>query len=522
MRNLFFSFVILSVIIADILGDIPGCDYFDTVALSINQRLQNGSYQYEGVLIPKEEVGEYDYEILFDGDKESVAMHTRGCICKFRTCIRFCCHPQKLLVDGDRSCENVNNTLEYSTVLNITLNNGTQIEKNVMEFMVQQHLPVPCANHDYLNNTNIYQNWTLFENATLLRHLDGRELSKRDYCFQPMDMGDYGIQLIPHHCLETDLTTSYIQMVSIFFIILIIIVYMILPNFKGVHGKCCKCYFVCLILSFTHIISASYGWVDTTDNMLCPLMAHTGYYSIIATFLWLLIINYNLWKTFNNIGVGQKSRFFHYNIFVWSAAAVLLLITSLVDFIFKEYSEAENWIPGFGTYFCWINVYSWSAMIYYYGPMSMLLIFNTTFFVKTAMRIFVQNRKNRRQLKKSEGQRNLRNLTNFSMFFRLFVIVGALWILEIASFIYARISTNSTGILFADIITSGQGVILFAVTILKRDVLKSLADRILRRKSQNEASISCSSHLATTEISLMSKAPKTLTNETEEGKCSLY
>jgi len=163
MRNLPFALVIFIVIIADILGDIPGCDYFDTVALSINQRLKDGSYEYEGVLIPKEDVGEYDEEILFDGKRESVAKHTRGCVCKYKTCIRFCCHPQKLLANRDRRCEDVTGSLDYNTFLNITLNNGTQIEKNVMEFMVQQHLPVPCANHDYLNNTNIYQKWTLFE-----------------------------------------------------------------------------------------------------------------------------------------------------------------------------------------------------------------------------------------------------------------------------------------------------------------------------------------------------------------------
>ncbi|KAM8704033.1 hypothetical protein ACLKA7_008623 [Drosophila subpalustris] len=107
----------------------------------------------------------------------------------------------------------------------------------------------------------------LSNNGTLLRHFDGRELSKRDYCLQPQKLDGNYIQLMPHHCLETDLTNNYTS--------------------------------------------------------------------------------------------------------------------------------------------------SWSAMIYYYGPIALLLIFNTTLFIKTAVRIFVQNRKNRRQLKKMEGQRNLRNLTKF-------------------------------------------------------------------------------------------------------------
>lgn len=163
MRNLFISLFAMSLIIAEIFGDIPGCDYFDTVDLSNIKKFENGSYKYEDVLIPKEYVGEYDYEVLFNGNEESVPRHTRGCVCKVKSCIRFCCHPQKMLVYGDRTCENYASNFSYETVLNITLNNGEQIEKNIMEFTVQQHLPVPCAKHDYLDDTNIYQNWTLFE-----------------------------------------------------------------------------------------------------------------------------------------------------------------------------------------------------------------------------------------------------------------------------------------------------------------------------------------------------------------------
>ncbi|KAL7731084.1 hypothetical protein ACLKA6_014290 [Drosophila palustris] len=419
------------------------------MVLKLSQKFENGSYRYEDVLIPKEQVGEYDYQILFNGDEESVPNHIRGCACKFKTCIRFCCHPQKLLLEDEASCEDVVNNLNYSTVLNITLNNGTQIEKNVIEFMVQQHLPVPCDSHLYLDDLDINQSWTLFENGTLLRHFDGRELSKRDYCLQPQKLDGNYIQLMPHHCLETELTNNY---------------------------------------------------------------TFLGYYTMIATFLWLLIINYNLWKTFNNIGVGRKSRFLHYNIFVWGVAAVLLVITGLVELIYKD--DDMIWKPDIGSLGCWINTSSWSAMIYYYGPIALLLIFNTTLFIKTAVRIFVQNRKNRRQLKKMEGQRNLKNLTNFGMFFRLFVIMGVIWSLEIASYVWSMIDDMSTGITFADVLTSGQGILLFAVTILKRDVLKSLKDRFLKRKSQNDASMF--SQLPTTEISLTTKAQKSSTNGTEE------
>lgn len=54
VRNVF---VIISVILTEISSDIPGCDYFDTVDLSNSTKLENGSYIYENILIPKEKLG---------------------------------------------------------------------------------------------------------------------------------------------------------------------------------------------------------------------------------------------------------------------------------------------------------------------------------------------------------------------------------------------------------------------------------------------------------------------------------
>ncbi|KAH8397710.1 hypothetical protein KR215_010482, partial [Drosophila sulfurigaster] len=63
---------------------------------------------------------------------------------------------------------------------------------------------------------------------------------------------------------------------------------------------------------------------------------------------------------------------------------------------------------------------------------------------------------------------------SFSMFFRLFIIMGVIWILDIINYI-AQIYQIKIQIF--DVITCSQGVILFVATILKKDILKSLANR---------------------------------------------
>lgn len=125
-----------------------------------------------------------------------------------------------------------------------------------------------------------------------------------------------------------------------------------------------------------------------------------------------------------------------------------------------------------------------------------LITINIVLFIKTAMRIIVQNSDNRRQLKQFECQRQFKKLDkyeqvghlyikiyicifyfSFLMLFRLFVIVGVVWILEIITYICSVCKIYNNWTKAADCVTSAHGIILFAVTILKKDVLKGLANR---------------------------------------------
>ena len=133
-------------------------------------------------------------------------------------------------------------------------------------------------------------------------------------------------------------------------------------------------------------------------------------------------------------------------------------------------------------------------MIYYYGPILVGILINLTLSVITARHIYVENRENGRDWNSSESQKNFKNraeyiidnvyqmvvfmsyyIFRFGMFFRLFAIAGVIWLLEIFSY-WLQIKIETITLLF-DIITSGQGILLFFVTIWKKDVLKSLYER---------------------------------------------
>lgn len=160
--------LLLSLLLVDyaIPADIPGCNYFDTVDLSKNEKLSNGSYIYENVVIPAEQTGVYEYEVLSDGATVSVAPHLRGCACKEGTCIRFCCHRNLFLVQDERTCSgDIATAVDYDPIVNVTLMNGSVVTKHILnDFVVQQDLPVPCSAHFSLNpEVDAELQWTLFE-----------------------------------------------------------------------------------------------------------------------------------------------------------------------------------------------------------------------------------------------------------------------------------------------------------------------------------------------------------------------
>lgn len=63
------------------------------------------------------------------------------------------------------------------------------------------------------------------------------------------------------------------------------------------------------------------------------------------------------------------------------------------------------------------------------------------------------------------------------MLFRLFVIVGGVWIFDIITYVGFLHGIDNKWITYSDYITSSQGILLFVVTILKNDVLKALVKR---------------------------------------------
>ncbi|XP_037717705.1 G-protein coupled receptor Mth-like [Drosophila subpulchrella] len=455
-------------------AEIIGCNIVDTVDLSSAQKLSNESYLYEGLLIPADLTAEYD---IRPDSQEKVTRHLRGCVCKERTCVRFCCPRNQIMKNG--VCSNMTDTelnaLDLS--LNITLDNGSLVKRKIKnDLMVQWDLPMSCETTKmfYLDNREKSYKYTVFENGTLLRHFDMVTLSKWEYCLQPHFFGDGNIQIVSHSCLAPQIGQTIVTIISMICLLLTISVY--LMGQRNLVGKCLICYMVCLFMGYLFLLFDLWK----ISQGFCMTAGFLGYFFIMAAFLWLSVISRELYINSNtNSFLAQflrtNHRFLTRNIYVWSVALAFTGVTYLAN----EIVEDEEWNPRVGSGGqCWINTQDWSAMVYFYGPMLLIVVFNTIMFILTV--IFVVKARSEYLKRK---QKPLEGLYNFTLFLRFFILMGLSWSFEIISYL-ARANPFWIDLFrVTDYINLSQGIIIFVGLVLKRTTLQHFKKRSEKRQA---------------------------------------
>ncbi|XP_020808719.1 G-protein coupled receptor Mth isoform X2 [Drosophila serrata] len=481
-------------------ADIPDCDYFDTVDLSASQRLPNGSYIYEGLLIPDKLTGEYDYRLMPDDSKESADRHWRGCACKLKPCVRFCCRHDQILENGECNDAMEQELAQIDPYLNVTRADGSVVKRHFRtQLILQKDLPMPCTDLYPLDNRRESDTYTLYENGTFLRHMDNAAMNKRGYCIQhnQLDANDPDpIRIVPHNCLIRQPKTgqTVVMMTSLVCMILTIGVYLCVKKLhRNLQGKSFICYMVCLFMGYFILLLDLW---DLSEGF-CLTAGFLGHFFVMAAFFWLSVISLHLWNGFRGSSSSHNHvlpnyLFLAFNAYAFGMAAILTVIIYLVDtFVERGVPENEDWMPRVGYYSCWINTVDWSAMLYFYGPMLVLIAFNMTMFILTAIRIVAVKKELKTFTQRQERKKKLNSeKQTYSFFLRLFIIMGMSWSLEIISYLVQNNEFWRKVFEVADYFNWSQGIIIFVLFVLKRSTLKLCMDRIRGKSKKAEADVS--------------------------------
>nr|ABE01172.1 IP16038p [Drosophila melanogaster] len=121
---------------------------------------------------------------------------------------------------------------------------------------------------------------------------------------------------------------------------------------------------------------------------------------------------------------------------------------------------------------CWIYTGDMTVMIYFYGPMLLLIAFNIIMFVLSAIYIYNIKKNVKGLVHKQQTNQQINDQQMFAIFLRLFILMGLSWSFEIVSFLLTKQQAWARSLMVADYFNWSQGTIIFVLFILKPSILK--------------------------------------------------
>uniref|UniRef100_A0A0A1WU16 G-protein coupled receptor Mth2 n=1 Tax=Zeugodacus cucurbitae TaxID=28588 RepID=A0A0A1WU16_ZEUCU len=471
-----------------VLSNIPNCPFGDTVELTDAHRLDNGSYRYEGVLVPPLLTGYYEYIELYNGEQHEVPRHLRGCVCQIKNCFKLCCALGKALYRVNPEtvvCRELSEEWKYSPYVNITLSNGSKILKNALEeFVVQVGQPCEIGfilqPHKYLDDQ-----FNLYENGTLLREYDKAKLTRRDYCMTAISINET-FQLQPYNCPIIETTSSTVKvnttvmLISLPFLFLTILTYWAIPELYNIlHNKCLICYLFSLAIANTMIISVNMR-ADGYKTVTCTIIGSVAYFFYLGAFFWLNVICYDIWVAFcRDLNIlpqnSKRKNFIKYSLYAWGLPTCMTVVTIALQFS----NIPSQFKSGIGDSHCWLQIDGWSAMMYFHGPCLLLITINTVMFCLSVCKIYSDRKQFRDISRSADSARHLKSQEHSVwLFFRLFVVMGVSWILEMIGYLLGREQNDSLFFKVADGFNASQGLIIFCLFVMRTKQLLLIKARL--------------------------------------------
>ncbi|XP_065361325.1 probable G-protein coupled receptor Mth-like 11 [Calliphora vicina] len=429
------------------------CSYDNTINITKNAVLANGSYIYDNqTVIPTQLVGNYDYEILYNGNRRKVPQHKRACICQLKPCISLCSNTIS------ETYQYVINNAMYEALdifsIDVTLANNSVVRKNIAKDFAPIILEEYCKLSYVLSpETDEHFGWTLFENGTLLRHSDQVQFERTEYCF---DLHMLTIDSFTYSLINPTICATYksrlsslekynywAQVLSIMLLLLTIIGYFCQPVFLHLQGKLLITYASTLSLSFAIFSFINLSQI-TFQPVLCLVMGYLNHYFQLSHHTWLAIICYDIWRILTQIDIHKSSSYRKYAMYGYSLPFLWTLLTYCAQNLYI--SEALK--PGISQDRCGLDVYKWSAVIYLYGPCLITLLFCLICIILTSRKI---------------------GINHHILYLHLLLMMVVFWFFEILSFVLHMFNMKTaSGII--DYINSLQGVYLFITYITQRRV----------------------------------------------------
>ncbi|KAH8302397.1 hypothetical protein KR044_005929, partial [Drosophila immigrans] len=408
------------------------CAYADTVNITDSQRLQDGSYAHDGVVVPAHLVAVYNFKVI-DGVEYRTKKHVRGCVCLIKPCVTFCCPPGEHFNPKTANCTAPQQPRAASTLIELTHGAGNVSHVKIVEhFVVRTQLG--CRNKFVDKKHDDFWAWHLFENGTLSR--DGRLWSTDEYCFSALEHQPAAWELVPLNC-ERFQRGYRIWIYAICDIIAILINIFILSLLSSIntarkshYGQLIIYYLLSLIAGYSLLVYLTLKNPMKLSHEACRNVGFLAYFCIVLSFVYLAICSFDFLLKFRQRSMRNWVR----TVFYFSALACVIALRFVVSFA-QDSNLPKHFKPGIGEDYCWFDVRLWGILIYYYVPILLLLIFSICCCLKAYFAIFELPP----ETQYVQGI-NLRIMKiHFYAFTGYLIGVFAVWLREMIVYILARV-----------------------------------------------------------------------------------
>ena len=176
-------------------------------------------------------------------------------------------------------------------------------------------------------------------------------------------------------------------------LLLTFLVYIILPDFKNLHGKIVLSNVISIALTTIYFIIV---FNTDTSSWLCAPIGYMGYFSSLSMFFWMTIMCLDLCLTFSRTQVSNNSsetfQFFIYSLISWGLPSSLTLILLMFHFLIPKDSSLY---PGVGEDKCFLNGDNYSEIVFFFIPMMALMILNCLIYFTMIGKLVIAKRETR-------------------------------------------------------------------------------------------------------------------------------
>ncbi|EFX83096.1 hypothetical protein DAPPUDRAFT_240555 [Daphnia pulex] len=244
---------------------------------------------------------------------------------------------------------------------------------------------------------------------------------------------------------------------------------------RNLHGVIVMCYLASMtVTNVFHAILMLVRGCDMPPG-LCSTLAISLHFGYIATFSWLNVLCFGVWRMFSSIRLPTRTlvlgkQFFYSSLYGWGIPFIVVVVGQIL-----QHSDVPDDIikPGLASkLYCWFNHKHRGPLIaYLYAPMMVMIVANVFMFVWAAFKF------HQRSVESSQVINVLHKGQRFKVILSLFLLMGVPWTTEIITFM-ADASYESA--LVTDIFNIILPIFIFIIFVCKPSVWKMLKQKFPR------------------------------------------